>query len=255
MALDEALLLKTTSENTLPTLRLYSWSPPAISLGYAQHSNDIDFSALSSLGWGLVRRPTGGKAVLHTDELTYSIIAPLENKVVEGSLLESYFRIAKALLLALDFLGVKAESEKKQIPQVHSQTTNPICFEVTSNYEITAEGKKVIGSSQARKSGGVLQHGSLPLSGDLSRITTVLRYNSESERVESGRKLLDHAATLETIYGSRISWQSAANAFLNAFSSVFDIQFELTEPTQPEIELATDLQKSKYASEAWNLRL
>ena len=102
MALDEACLLSSAERRSLPTLRLFSWEPPTLSLGYAQKSSEVNFQQLHEHGWGLVRRPTGGRAILHTDELTYSVTAPLDDPVMAGSLLESYQRISKALLAALN---------------------------------------------------------------------------------------------------------------------------------------------------------
>ena len=93
MAIDEALLESVGAGRSLPVLRLYRWSPPCISIGYAQNGADVDHLTLNEHGWDWVRRPTGGRAILHTDELTYSVIAPPDEPRVAGSLLESYRRI------------------------------------------------------------------------------------------------------------------------------------------------------------------
>src|SRR5690606_14878512 len=96
MAVDEAVLEAVGQGDVLPTLRLYAWNPPCLSLGFAQPVQDVDRAALARLGWELVRRPTGGRAILHTDELTYSVIAPLDEPRVAGSVLESYRRLSQA---------------------------------------------------------------------------------------------------------------------------------------------------------------
>jgi lipoate-protein ligase A len=96
MAVDEVLLDAVGKNQALPSLRLYSWEPPCLSIGYAQPFIDIDHKRLSDLGWDWVRRPTGGRAILHTDELTYSVVAPLTEPRVSGGVLERYQRLSKA---------------------------------------------------------------------------------------------------------------------------------------------------------------
>ena len=113
MALDEAILFAVGKGLALPTLRLYSWNKPCLSLGFAQSTSDIDMDRLSELNWELVRRPTGGKAILHCDELTYAVIAPKDEPRVKGSVLKSYLRISKGLLRALSILGSCCARERK----------------------------------------------------------------------------------------------------------------------------------------------
>ncbi len=254
MALDEVFLLQTSQKAALPTLRLYAWDPPALSLGYSQKSEDANLNELQAKGWDLVRRPTGGKGILHIDELTYSITAPVDEPLVAGTLLESYQRISSILQHALHILGVETSADKKydlaQTPGI-----NPICFEVPSNFEITCKGKKLIGSAQARKAGGVLQHGSLPLLGDLGRITQVLKFSNEQEQKQASEKVRSRAITLEEAAGRAISWDEVAAAMINAFSLIMDVRFDPCEPTKEELILASKLEKEKYSTPAWNYRL
>ncbi len=116
----------------MPTLRLYAWDPPCLSLGHAQPFADVDTKRLQQHGWEVVRRATGGRAILHTDELTYSVIAPNNEPRVEGSVLESYNRLAQALLLAVKSLEVPVEMNEEKVDSVAS--LNPVCFEVPSTY-------------------------------------------------------------------------------------------------------------------------
>ncbi len=255
MSLDEVLLHSAASKLEPPTLRLYSWEVPTLSLGYAQSINDVNISKLEQLGWGLVRRPTGGRAILHTDELTYSITAAIDDPLMSGNLLESYQRISKALLGALQILGVNARADSEYSNQVTLGRKEPVCFEVPSNYEVTYLGKKLIGSAQARKNNGVLQHGSLPLFGDLTRITQVLNYEGEEKRKKSADSLLGHAGTVLSLTGKTISLEEAQKAFINAFSSTLDIQFSMCEPDQREWALVSELEKNKYNSPDWTQRL
>jgi lipoate-protein ligase A len=246
MAVDEAILEAMDREDSLPTLRLYAWEPACLSLGYAQPLADVDMERLNTCGWEVVRRPTGGRAVLHTDELTYSVIAPLKEPRVAGSLLDSYQRLAGALTEALRRLALNVEiQEKAETPSV--QNANPVCFEVPSAFEITVDGKKLIGSAQARRREGVLQHGSLPLYGDLTRILQVLVFPDEAARGRAGERLIQRATTLEAALGRPVSWQEAARAFEEAFQTVFELDLQPGGLTEIEAARAEELAQRKYA--------
>jgi len=255
MAVDEAILEAVVQGISLPTLRLYEWHPPCLSIGYAQNSDEVDLDQLSSRGWLLVRRPTGGRAILHTDELTYSVIGPESDPRLSGTVLECYRKLAEALVHALKLLNIHAEIQETPSKQANPSQNNPICFEVPSNYEITTSNKKLLGSAQARKKGGVLQHGSLPLHGDLSRITQVLKYPDEESRALAAKRLLERATTVEGILGYRISFEVAAQAFLNAFSQVLKIDFTFSELSTLEQDRAEQLMQEKYNHPSWNFRI
>ncbi len=255
MAVDEAILESAGHGDSPPTLRLYAWAPACLSLGYAQNAADVDHAALAQAGYVLVRRPTGGRAVLHTDELTYSIIAPLKEPIVAGTILESYSRLSKALLKALELLGLPARADKEYLDPGQAKTNGPVCFEVPSNYEITAAGKKLIGSAQARRLGGVLQHGSLPLFGDLTRITRVLCYPDESARQQAAERLLEHATTIESVLGYSLDWDTTAHAFARAFQTTFNIELVPGELSPTEQQRAAELIAEKYANPEWLMRL
>lgn len=245
MAVDEAILEGIQADGALPTLRLYAWQPACLSLGYAQPSSDVDLPALQKRGWDLVRRPTGGRAVLHTDELTYSVIAPPGEPRLAGTLLESYNRLAAALLEALRLLGLPAEAQEKNPPA--GRNTNPVCFEVPSSYEITVLGKKMIGSAQARRRQGVLQHGSLPLGGDLTRILQVLVFKDEESRLQAARRLLQRATTAEAVLGRPVSWEQAAACMRQAWETVLELQLVEGVLSPLEQERARQLADGKYA--------
>lgn len=253
MAVDEAILEAVGQKKVLPTLRLYTWDPPCLSLGFAQTIQDVDRQKLAQYGWELVRRPTGGRAILHTGELTYSVIAPGDEPVMAGSVIASYARIARALLRALERLGLPARADQEYEVPENLQKGGPVCFEVPSNYEITANGKKLIGSAQARRKEGVLQHGSLPLYGDLSRITRVLTFADEDARQAAAERLLAHAANAEML-GCRLTWEESAAAFQQAFAEVLDIHFEEQPLTPAELQRAEALVVEKYASTRWTAR-
>jgi lipoate-protein ligase A len=251
MAVDEAILEFTGRGIVPPTLRLFAWFPACLSLGYAQSFQDVDLEKLSNNGWDLVRRPTGGRAILHTDELTYSVCGPNSESHLSGGVLESYQNLARALLMALEQIGINADSKENLVRLSQDEKNNPVCFEVPSNYEITVNGKKLIGSAQARKKDGVLQHGSLPLRGDLTRIIQVLNFPDYLSRAEAGRRLLDHATTVENVLGYPGDWWVAAQAFHKAFSTVLEINLELLGLTVEEGERAMEFYTEKYNNPGW----
>ena len=253
MAVDEAILGHVGRGESLPTLRLYAWDPPCLSLGYAQPFADVDAARLTERGWEIVRRPTGGRAILHTDELTYSVTAPADEPRLAGSVLESYSRLAGALLAAVESLGVPVEM--KADANANHEAPNPVCFEVPSAYEITVQGKKLIGSAQARRRAGVLQHGSLPLTGDLARITQALVYADESSRLDSARRLLARAATVESVLGCAVSWDEATRAFVRAFEAELDLHLEEGKLSEGENRRAEELVRDKYDHPDWMKRV
>ena len=254
MAVDEMILESIHHGDSLPTLRLYAWTPACLSLGHAQSYADVDPVRLRERGWEVVRRMTGGRAILHTDELTYSVAGPADNPILAGSVLESYSRLAQALLRAVQSLSLPVEMKAGKADA--DGNTNPVCFEVPSTYEITAAGgKKLIGSAQARKKEGVLQHGSLPLTGDLTRITQALVFKDEFARQNAAERLLDRATTVESVLGQVVDWETAARSMVQAFEAELGIQFERGELSQKEISRADELVREKYDHPSWTERL
>jgi lipoate-protein ligase A len=245
MAVDEAILEACGRRAAIPTLRLYAWEPACLSLGYAQPLSDVDLARLGSRGWDLVRRPTGGRAVLHVDELTYSVIGPLDEPRLAGGVLESYNRLAAALVEALRRMALPVEVEQRS--RVSNRNTNPVCFEVPSTYEITVAGKKLVGSAQARRKEGVLQHGSLPLTGDLTRILHCLAFPDEAARARAGVRLLERATTVEAALGHSVTWDQAAQAFVEAFAARLDLDWMRGELSAGERRRAEQLAREKYS--------
>jgi len=264
MAVDESILEHIYRGESIPTLRLYSWNPPCLSLGHAQSFADVDMERVNAHGWEVVRRLTGGRAILHTDELTYSVTGSADEPVLAGGVLESYNRLAQALMFAMRELGLPVEMKEgvgsgldtpreKQAELLDHQKINPVCFEVPSTYEITVNGKKLIGSAQARKREGVLQHGSLPLKGDLTRICEALKFKDEAARENASQRLLARAATVESI-GVETDWEKAAQSLVKGFEAQLGIRFQRREMSQSESERAEELVKEKYANPAWTER-
>ncbi len=264
MAVDEAILEHIYRGESKPTLRLYTWNPPCLSLGHAQPFNDVDVERLTSFGWDVVRRLTGGRAILHTDEITYSVTGNADDEILSGGVMESYNRLSKALLYAVQSLSLPVQVEGSRyaadgrvVPKERIETQrlldqqNPVCFEVPSSYEITVSGKKLIGSAQARKKEGVLQHGSLPLTGDLTRICDALVFENESARQEAKDRLLARATTVESVLNINISWDTAANALKQGFEKELGIEFEIGDLSHSELTRADELVNEKYGNDGW----
>ena len=150
MAVDCAIAEAVARGLQPPTLRLYGWSPFCLSLGYGQRVREADTEALCERGWDMVRRPTGGKAILHGDELTYSLSLPLDHSLAGGDVVESYRRISVGLLRGLECLDVEAAAEH-QGAGLRRLDAGPVCFEIPSHYEISVGGRKLIGSAQLRR--------------------------------------------------------------------------------------------------------
>lgn len=260
MAVDAAILENVIAGKSSPTLRLYDWDPACLSLGFAQLFADVDEAELAAHGWHVVRRPTGGRAILHTDELTYSVIGPSDEPRLVGGVLESYKRLSEALMRSLLLLGLPVERQPMREGNGFGPLDNPVCFEVPSDYEITLKGKKIIGSAQARKKGGVqghggvLQHGSLPLFGDIARITEVLRYADENKRRDSAERVRARAATVAEGLGRRVSWEDAGDAFVRGFNEVLNIDFVEGELSEAEKLAAERWMAERYAGAAWTQR-
>ncbi len=255
MAIDEAIAQHVAEGLVPPTLRFYAWEPPCLSLGYAQPAAEVDFERLHRLGWSVVRRLTGGRAILHTDEVTYSVAVPLDDPRVAGGVVESYRRLAQGLLAGLIALGapVRANPENEGVDDPSSK--GPVCFEVPSAYEITVNGRKLMGSAQTRRGGSVvLQHGTLPLTGDLGRICEALVFRDEAERAEARRRVLARAITLEEALGHPVEAAEVIAALRHGFSTVLNVELVESPLTPPELARAADLRANRYATPAWTYR-
>lgn len=248
MAVDEAILRAGFDQ---PTLRLYAWEPFCLSLGYGQRAADVDRERLAAQGWDMVRRPTGGRAILHGDELTYSLMLPAKHPIGRGGVVDSYRRISRALIAGLERLGASPEAGES----AGKGRSGAVCFETPSHYEITAQGRKVVGSAQVRREYGILQHGSLPLHGDIARICEVLHYPDEANRQIARDQVRARATTLSAAAGGQvIGWGTAAEAVASGFADAFGIELISGEMTPSEYNLAARLETEVYTHPDWTFR-
>jgi lipoate-protein ligase A len=251
MAIDEAILAAVREGTSPPTLRFYAWSPPCLTLGRGQPLADADLDVCRADGIDVVRRPTGGSAILHTDELTYSFAILQDDPRAAGGVLESYRRFSRGLLAGLQNLGVEAIQASDR-PKGRKETT-AVCFETPSDYEITAQGRKLVGSAQWRAQGGLLQHGTLPLHGDLTRILHYLAL-SRVEREKHRHRLPERASTLQDVLGQRLSFACVAEALACGFARALNLTLVPAELGPHEVAHAEKLRCERYAYPAWTAR-
>lgn len=148
-----------------PTFRVYRWDPYCVSLGYHQELNEINSDLCKERGFEIVRRETGGRAVFHSEELTYSMIIPKGSRFYSDSILEVYNKISSVLVDALHSSGIKEAALKKgkapDFKELYKEKLSSVCFSSTSTYEVVIGEKKLVGSAQKRLKESVLQHGSI----------------------------------------------------------------------------------------------
>ena len=243
MGVDEALLDTYTRDTypKSPTLRLYGWAPATLSLGSRQPARGAhDPVFLRNEGMGLVRRPTGGRAVLHEHERTYAVVGRLREGAFAGGVVDTYRRIAKALIDALGRLGITAETARgRSVPG--GRSGQPICFDRPSVHEITVRGLKIVGSAQLRRRGAFLQHGSILIRGSLGR-----QVSATGTTFPAG-SLTD----IETVLGTRPGLDRLDRSLIEGFESVFSTSIEPGCLTADETLRATRLRTWKYNSASW----
>jgi lipoate-protein ligase A len=244
MALDEALLRCRLDNVCPPTLRFYAWQPPTISLGYGQPVGaGIDLDEAARLGIGLVRRLTGGSAILHEGpdlELTYSVVGNQEDFSGADDLLSTYRWIGTALAAGLNQLGAAAEMVPVQPSSVAAMPA--FCFARTGSYELTINGRKLVGSAQRRQGAAFLQHGSVMLGAAPERLRRVFPAQADP---------LAGMTTLEAELGQRPSFVETAEALAWGFRDAHRLDLEPGGLRPDEIALAESLTRDKYQSERW----
>ncbi len=239
MAIDRALMESAGERAAPPTLRLYQWAPPALSLGKGQPASVADLDRCRAAGVDVVQRPTGGWAILHTDELTYSVAAHAEEPAVAGALLEAYKTLSAGLIAGLRLLGLPAE--QAPAPDASDKQGLVACFAVPYNNEITVNGLKLMGSAQSRNQRRLMQHGSLPLSGDVARAVDFLAFTDEAERESLRHRLREHATTASAAAGRAIAYLEAAEALWAGMAERLGVDFTPGALTPDELDRAAQL--------------
>jgi len=262
MAIDEAILTCHSEGLVPPTVRFYGWNPATLSIGYFQKADEeVNFTALESHGLGFVRRPTGGRAVLHDAELTYSIIVSEDYPNMPRTVNEAYRVLSEGLVHGFRKLGLQAEmvnlsDEEDKLKNV--ATGSAACFDSPSWYELVVEGRKIAGSAQVRQKGVILQHGSILLDMDIDLLFEVLQFPSERVRQRLRAAFSDKAVAINDIQRALsrdlITIEKAEKAFFDGIADGMGICLEPSDLSEWELALTEKLIEEKYGSREWNYK-
>ncbi|MCA1054797.1 lipoate--protein ligase family protein [Rossellomorea aquimaris] len=258
MALDEALLDWHSEGKIPPTIRFYGWDPATLSVGYFQKvEKEINMDAVKEHGLGFVRRPTGGRGVLHDKELTYSVIVSEEHPEMPKTVTEAYRVISEGILKGFQGLGLEAYFAVPRTAEEREGLKNPrsaVCFDAPSWYELVVEGRKVAGSAQTRQKGVILQHGSILLDLDEDMLFSLFKYPSERVKERMQKAFKNKAVAMNEISSKRITMDMAKEAFKKGFEDGLDIHLEPYELSEEETQYVEQLAKTRYESDEWNFK-
>ena len=220
MARDVAILEAVSGGEALPTLRLYGWSPPCLTLGRHQGVEAADLAFCRREGIDVVRRPTGGRALLHHHELTYAVVAPLGAGPLPRALQDAYRTICGALVRAMRSLGVDAELTGGEVNlELPGPRTTIPCFEAPAGGEVVVKGRKLVGSAMRAHVGTILQHGAIVLDWDG-------RLQAGSMGLADDSGLRPHITTLRHELGRLPGRNEVQEAVVTSCSDVLGIAFE-----------------------------
>lgn len=253
MALDECLLLWHSKGEIPPVLRFYGWERPTLSVGHFQKvERSIDFTGVERHKCQFVRRLTGGSAVLHDDELTYSLVVSEDKPYIADSIRKAYYTLSKGILEGFRELGIDVDYSR---PEEHfTRETTAVCFERPSDYEMLVEGKKISGHAQTRKKGVLLQHGSLPFTINKQMLFDLFAFSTEELRARKRDDFSNKAIAMNDVSKELITYEKAEKAFEIGFQRGLDLEFTPFELTKEQWDEVHALADSKYRSEEWNFK-
>lgn len=217
MGRDLALMdeIREDPATALPTLRVYAWDPPCVSLGFHQRTAELDLDRCRALGYDVVRRPTGGRAVLHDREITYSLVVPESIFGRATSVIESYRILSQGLIEGLALLGITTRLAPGS--EHAGQGGSAACFASAARCDLVHGDRKVVGSAQVRRRGVILQHGSIPLV-DREEAERMAILGEDAEPITG-------VTDLTTAAGRTITYAEAAQALRQGFAGAFGLQF------------------------------
>ncbi len=258
MAMDEALLDWHSKGQFPPTIRFYGWNPATLSVGYFQKvEKEINMDAVRNYGLGFVRRPTGGRGVLHDQELTYSVIVTEEHSKMPASVTDAYRVISEGILEGFKAVGLDAYFSIPRSEEERAALKNPrsaVCFDAPSWYELVVEGRKVAGSAQTRQKGVILQHGSIILDIDEDKLFDLFRYPSERVRERMQRNFKNKAVAINSLRSEPLSMDEAKRAFKTGFERGLQIKLQPYALSAEENEAVEALARTRYEQDSWNFR-
>ncbi len=241
MEYDKTLAIALVNGTGNSVIRVYGWRPFAISLGWNQLVSEIDLIKTSAAGIDVVRRPTGGRAILHANELTYSVVMKVDSKKV----LTVYGEISRALVVSLQELGATVAIEKSQphFPSIYRTASASACFSSTGRYEIKCNGKKLVGSAQRRYAATngeevVLQHGSILLGSEHKQLVHFLNFPLEEQRVALLQELNEKTTDLSAILNRKVKFDEISDAILQGFRKAWSISPEIVNINNEEQKVA-----------------
>ena len=255
MAFDEAVIKTVESDNSLSVVRVYGWTPWAISIGYSQNAEkDFNLNKIKQSGYEFVRRTTGGRAVLHANEITYSVIAGINNPQLGNNLHNAYRSIGSAILKSLQYAGFNdllLEKSKASDSSTRNTVAKP-CFSSTARYEIIWKGKKVVGSAQKRTRTTIQQHGAILLGDEYLNITDFMNLNEEQKK-QHKNDLYRNAVSLSAFTGKKVSYNRISEVFIKGFEEYFGqkvLPFVIADDLN---NLVRELSEKKYSTNKWNI--
>jgi lipoate-protein ligase A len=250
MAVDEAIAESCRQGLSPPTLRLYRWTRPALTIGYFQKlSRDIEQAACRTKGITVIRRITGGRAVLHGNDLTYSVASGIHVPELPNTVRGTFLAISRGLIEGLLQLGVQAETVRSPVRETGR---SPICFMSASWYEITINGRKIIGSAQRRWKDGMLQQGSLLFEFDPAVFYKLFRFSDPTQRKRMMEESPTRVGGLYGVLPTRVHPEIVSNRIASGFEKALAVQLKPTGLTAHELEQAHQLTRTKYSDHAWN---
>jgi lipoate-protein ligase A len=246
MAIDEAILTLHLRGDTPPTLRAFAWERPAISLGRFQDvEREMLVEQCTERGIDLVRRPTGGRAVLHVNEFTYSMTVSTEYGV-PTSVVAAYSWLAQGIIAALEPFGIHSEVSTNRV----SKQQTAACFAFSTQADLTSNGRKLVGSAQVWKENSVLQQGTVPLEDGGPLLFSLLRYPTEEHRQAALTAYEEATASIHR-FAPGVTWNDMRQAFQQGFTQALGVQFKAGSLSAEEWRLAQELAATKYAHLDW----
>ncbi|WP_143833770.1 lipoate--protein ligase family protein [Oceanobacillus senegalensis] len=253
MALDECLLNWHSEGEIPPTLRFYGWNKPTLSVGQFQKVHrSINFEAIHNYHCQFVRRLTGGSAVLHDNELTYSIVVSEDHPAIPASIREAYYVLSQGLYEGFKNLGIQVDYAMPDRKDTMERTA--VCFEKAAFYEMIVNGKKLSGNAQTRKNGVLLQHGSIPMSLDTDMLYDLFRFPSEKIKQRKREAFQRKATTIDELTNQSHTYDMMKNAFYQGFQKGLNITLHPFELTTQQWEQVHQLAETKYSREEWNYK-
>lgn len=246
MAVDEALAESVAGGESPPVVRLYRWQPPCLSLGFAQPYTAADADFCAREGVDVVRRPTGGRAVLHHLELTYSVVAPLDGRPFSGDLQGAYQRICSALVAGLRRVGVAAELAGTPEGGLIRPTEAIPCFVGPATGEVVAGGRKLVGSAMRRLGGVILQHGSIPEEWDGRLQAGCLGLVDDSS-------IRPAVVTVHEMLGAPLPAGRLEEGIADGFGAEFEVALLPSQLKAEEADRAQFLERERYGHERWTV--